>query len=99
MSSAKFAVTVPAETYAAMERARRKLGKSRSATVALAIEEWLRGLEASEADRRYVEAYLRQPEEVDDVRAVSAQATSHWSSWQPGASSRASERARRRGSR
>jgi hypothetical protein len=32
----------------------------------------------SEADRRYMEAYLRQPERVDDVRAIAAQATAQW---------------------
>lgn len=77
----KIAVTVPTATYEAVERVRRRLGKSRSATVALALHEWLRRLEVSDADRRYIEAYLRQPERVDEVRAIAAQATAHWEPW------------------
>jgi hypothetical protein len=80
-SSAKIAVTVPTATYEAMERVRRRLGKSRSAAVSLALQEWLRGLEVSDADRRYIEAYARQPERVDEVRAITAQATAHWEPW------------------
>ena len=77
----KIAVIVPMATYEAVERVRRRLGKSRSAAVALALQEWLRGLEVSDADRRYIEAYLRQPERVDEVRAIAAQATVHWEPW------------------
>jgi hypothetical protein len=109
MSFTKIAVTVPTSTYDAVERIRRRLGKSRSAAVAIALHEWLHGLETSEADRRYIEAYLRQPERVDEVRAVAAQATAHWEPWGSGKAdhSRAREpreqdrraRARRRASR
>ena len=80
----KIAVTVPTETYAVVERLRRRLGKSRSAVVALALEEWVRGVDLAEADRRYVEGYLRTPEAVDEIGAVAAQATSYWGSWSPG---------------
>ena len=92
----RIAVTVPTDTYAVVERLRRHLGKSRSAVVALALEEWVRHADLGDADRRYVEGYLRIPEAVDQTRAVAAQATSHWDSWSPGAPSRAAEpRARR----
>jgi hypothetical protein len=87
----KIAVTVPTETYAVVERLRRRLGKSRSAVVALALEEWIRGVDLAEADRRYVEGYLRTPEAVDEIDAVAAQATSYWYSWSPGEPSRAAE--------
>lgn len=87
----KIAVTVPTETYAVVERLRRRLGKSRSAVVALALEEWIRGVDLAEADRRYVEGYLRAPEDVDEIAAVAAQATSHWSSWSPGEPLRAED--------
>lgn len=80
----KIAVTVPTETYAVVERLRRRLGKSRSAVVALALEEWVRSIDLAEADRRYVEGYLRTPEAVDEIGAVAAQATSYWGSWSPG---------------
>jgi hypothetical protein len=80
----KIAITVPTEIYAVVERLRRRLGKSRSAVVALALEEWIRGVDLAEADRRYVEGYLRTPEAVDEIAAVAAQATSSWGSWSPG---------------
>jgi hypothetical protein len=80
----KIAVTVPTETYAVVERLRRRLGKSRSAVVALALEEWVRGVDLAEADRRYVEGYRRTPEALDEIGAVAAQATSSWGSWSPG---------------
>ena len=90
----KIAVTVPTETYAVVERLRRQLGKSRSAVVALALEEWIRAIDVAEADRRYVDGYLRTPETpeaVDEVRAVAAQATASWGSWSPGEPLRAAE--------
>ena len=74
----KIAVTVPAATWEAVERVRRRLGKSRNAAVALALQEWLRGLEEGDADQRYIEEYLRQPECIEEVRAIAAQATAHW---------------------
>lgn len=95
---AKIAVTVPTATYEAVERVRRRLGKSRSAAVALALQEWLRGLEVSDADQRYIEAYLRQPERVDEVRSIAAQATAHWEPWVEGeAQARGPHVERRRG--
>ncbi|HEX7843802.1 MAG TPA: hypothetical protein VF469_40285 [Kofleriaceae bacterium] len=80
----KIAVTVPTETYAVVERLRRRLGKSRSAVVALALEDWVRSADGAEADRRYVEGYLRTPEAMDEIDAVAAQATAHWDAWAPG---------------
>lgn len=90
-ASVKIAITVPAATYAAVERVRRRLGKSRSAAVALALEEWLRSVDLSDADRRYIEAYRRRPETLDELDALAAQATSHWSAWEPGRASRAAD--------
>ena len=85
----KIAVTVPTEIYAVVEQMRRRLGKSRSSVVASALEGWIRSARRAEADRRYVEGYLRTPESVDEIAAVAAQATSHWSNWAPDAPSRA----------
>lgn len=91
----KIAITMPAETYRSLEKARGRLGKSRSEVVATAVTEWLRGLDAGETRRRYVDAYLRVPEsrELDEVVAA---ATAGWSSWEPGAPSRAAEPKRRK---
>jgi metal-responsive CopG/Arc/MetJ family transcriptional regulator len=93
----KIAVTVPAPTYQALERAREKLGTSRSEAVALAIQDWLRGLEATEARRRYTTGYLRLPEtDRDATLAIAQVATADWPAWEPGPSSRAAERKRKR---
>ena len=94
----KIAVTMPAETYKALERARGRLGKSRSEVVAAAVTEWLRGLDANETRRRYVDAYLRVPESRE-LEGVVAAATAGWSSWEPGAPLRASETMPRRRAR
>lgn len=87
----KIAVTVPTETYLVVERLRLRLGKSRSAAVALALAQWVRDADLAAADRRYIDGYLRIPEAVDEIRAVAAQATSHWDTWSAGAPSRAAE--------
>ena len=90
----KIAVTVPTATYTVVERLRRRLGKSRSAVVALALEEWIRIADISDDDRRYAEAYLRIPESsaaLAEIRALAAQATAHWQTWSPGAPLRAAE--------
>jgi metal-responsive CopG/Arc/MetJ family transcriptional regulator len=90
----KIAVSLPADTFRSLEKARGQLGKSRSEVVAAAITDWLRGLDANEARRRYVEGYLRVPEDAD-APLVGA-ATSDWSSWEAGSPSRAAEKRRRR---
>ena len=90
----KIAVTIPAETYKAVERARRRLGKARSAIVATALDEWLRGQQADEAARRYVEGYLRQPETPEEIavtEAIAAQAVADWPPWDADQPTRAAE--------
>ena len=86
----KIAITVPTATFKAVERIRQRLGKSRSATISLALEEWLRRIDVGDADRLYVQGYQRQPE-ADDSWAVAAQASASWSAWDPGKPSRAAE--------
>jgi len=90
----KIAVTVPTATYTVVERLRRRLGKSRSAVIALALEDWIRATDVSDDDRRYAEAYARIPESpaaLAEIRAVAAEGTSHWQTWEPGAPLRAAE--------
>ena len=77
----KIAVTVPDDTYRALEKARDRMGKSRSEVVAFAIKEWLRGLEAGAARRKYVQGYLRQPE-IDGDHELVAASTADWPSWE-----------------
>jgi metal-responsive CopG/Arc/MetJ family transcriptional regulator len=94
----KVAVTVPTDIYAAIERIRQRLGKSRSAVVAEALETWTHSADASEADRRYIEGYLRTPENVDEIRAVAAQATAHWEPWGAAPPAQAARASRKRAS-
>lgn len=81
MNSAKVAVSIPAETLRAVERARRREGLSRSAVFAQAVESWLQGRTVGDADRRYMEGYLRKPERPDALAAVASAATASWEPW------------------
>ena len=58
---------------------RRRLHKTRSAVVAEALTEWLRNQDLPDADLRYAEGYLRQPEPADE--AVAAGVVAEWSRW------------------
>ena len=93
----KIAITVPVDTYRALEKARSQLGKTRSDAISIAIRDWLRGLDADAQRQRYVQGYLKRPEQPtpgDD--ALLAAATSDWAAWSPGEPSRASEPRRRK---
>ncbi len=94
MTAAKIAVTVPRETLLAVEKRRRVLGVTRSAVVTAALEAWLTEQTMTAEERRYLLAYLRQPESVEelrDARAVAKAVASSWESWDA-----APPRARRR---
>jgi len=78
-ATTKFAVSIPKETFAAVERVRKRLGKSRSAAVSLALEQWLRMADLSDADRRYIDGYRAQPE--DSTWAKTAAASTTWGQW------------------
>jgi metal-responsive CopG/Arc/MetJ family transcriptional regulator len=79
----KVAVSLPARTLRDLDAARRRLGRSRSAVVAQAVEAWLAAqAEPSEEDRRYVEAYLRRPERIADLAATAAGAVAEWEPWE-----------------
>jgi hypothetical protein len=70
--AAKVAVSLPAQTLARLERARKRLGATRSAVVARALDEWLATVEPSAIDRRYAEAYRRHPETAAEIAAAAA---------------------------
>ena len=80
-SVAKVAVSIPADTLKSLERLRRKQGRSRSAAVTAAIEHWIQAQELGEADRRYVEGYLRTPERVDDASNTATAVARTWERW------------------
>ncbi len=79
-SVAKVAVSLPSATLSSLERARRRLRKTRSSVVTEAIELWLRARPSEDDDRRYVEGYLRHPEAGEDAVARGVVAT--WGPWE-----------------
>ncbi|MSP26816.1 MAG: hypothetical protein EXR75_17075 [Myxococcales bacterium] len=84
MTAAKIAVTVPRNTFLAVEKRRRVLGVTRSAVVTAALEAWLADQTMTSEERAYLLGYLRQPEtqaELADVRALASAALSSWEAW------------------
>jgi hypothetical protein len=80
--TAKVAVSLPIATLRSLERARLRLRRTRSAAVTEAIERWLSSSEIGEADKRYVEGYLRRPERASESAAVAEAATREWDDWE-----------------
>jgi metal-responsive CopG/Arc/MetJ family transcriptional regulator len=78
----KVTVSIPAETLASLERIRRKLRKTRSAAVTEALIDWLKSRVVPDADRRYAEAYLRQPEDAPATAAIAAAVVAKWDRWE-----------------
>lgn len=73
-NAAKVAVSLPEPLYRALERARRRTGKSRSALMQEALREWLRrGVEA-DLLRDYEAGYRARPEGERDAEAALATA-------------------------
>jgi metal-responsive CopG/Arc/MetJ family transcriptional regulator len=72
--AAKIAISLPDELYRALEGARRRRGKSRSAAVQEAVREWLLRDARGELVREYEEGYRRQPESGEEVEAALAAA-------------------------
>jgi metal-responsive CopG/Arc/MetJ family transcriptional regulator len=75
---AKVTVSIPVDTLASLERTRARLRKTRSAAVTQAIEKWLRAENVGEADRLYVEGYLRHPEHGNEAAAVASAVAATW---------------------
>jgi hypothetical protein len=83
MTVAKVAVTVPEDTLRAVERRRRVLGMSRSAVVSVALESWLADQAMTAEERRYVVAYMKQPETAEEVRETTRVGAAAMASWDP----------------
>jgi metal-responsive CopG/Arc/MetJ family transcriptional regulator len=73
-SAAKIAVSLPDELYRALEGARRKTGRSRSAVVQEALREWLRRQVRGDLVREYEAGYRRIPEDAQEIEAALATA-------------------------
>ena len=87
MTVSKVAVSAPEETLRAVENRRRVLKMSRSAVVSAALESWLADHAMTAEERRYVVAYLKEPETAEEVRDTSAVASvvmADWRSSRPG---------------
>jgi metal-responsive CopG/Arc/MetJ family transcriptional regulator len=82
MKSARVTVSVPADVLDSVERARHRLRKTRSAVVSEALAQWLSSRNVSDVDRRYAEAYLRQPERAGPAEAIAAAAVHEWDGWE-----------------
>ncbi|MBW2523034.1 MAG: CopG family transcriptional regulator [Deltaproteobacteria bacterium] len=76
----KVAVTIPRELLEALDRERERLGASRSALVTAAVRQWLTRQGRADDDARYVEGYLRVPEQP--FGDIAAAALRSWEPWE-----------------
>jgi metal-responsive CopG/Arc/MetJ family transcriptional regulator len=70
----KVAVSIPEELYRAVERARKRHRKSRSAVMQDALRHWLRHEAEIALVREYENGYRRRPESRREVAAAEAAA-------------------------
>jgi metal-responsive CopG/Arc/MetJ family transcriptional regulator len=70
----RVAVSLPEPLYRALEGARRRLGKSRSAVLQEALREWLRRGVQTDLVRAHVAGYLAQPERTRETASALATA-------------------------
>jgi metal-responsive CopG/Arc/MetJ family transcriptional regulator len=68
------AVSVPDALYRAIEGARRRSGKTRSAVVQEALREWLRREAEAALVREYEAGYRARPEDAGEIEAALATA-------------------------
>ena len=73
-AAVKIAVTVPADLYRAVETARKRSARSRSAVVQDALRHWLRHQARAELVRDYEAGYRRRPEGKREIDAAMATA-------------------------
>lgn len=70
----KVAVSIPDDLYRAIEKARRRSGKSRSAVMQDALRHWLHHRAQVALVREYEAGYRRRPESRREVKAAQAAA-------------------------
>jgi metal-responsive CopG/Arc/MetJ family transcriptional regulator len=71
-SAAKVAVSIPDELYRALEVARKRARKTRSAIVQEALRDWLRRQVHASLVRDYEAGYTNRPEDAGEVEAALA---------------------------
>jgi hypothetical protein len=88
----KLAVSLPSETFKALEKARAKLKRTRSDAITTAIDHWLKTMVNEELDRQLIESYRRVPfVESPDDEAWTKLSLEGLGAWDPPEPSRASE--------
>ena len=70
----KVAVSIPDDLYRAVEQARKRHGKSRSAIIQDALRHWLRDEAEVALVREYEAGYRRRPETRREIKAADAAA-------------------------
>ena len=70
----KVAVSIPDDLYRAIERARKRHRKTRSAVMQDALRYWLRHENEIALVREYEEGYRRKPESRREIKAAEAAA-------------------------
>ena len=70
----KVAVSIPDDLYRAIERVRKRSGRSRSAVMQAALRYWLRHQAEVALVREYEEGYRRKPEGRREIGAARAAA-------------------------
>lgn len=70
----KIAISMPADLARAVERIRKRSGKSRSAIVQDALRHWLTEQDRTELVREYEAGYRRSPETRREIKAAEAAA-------------------------
>jgi metal-responsive CopG/Arc/MetJ family transcriptional regulator len=73
-AATKIAISVPTDLYRAVEAARKRQDRSRSAVVQEALRAWLRHQAHAELVREYEAGYRRKPEGKREVDAAMATA-------------------------
>ena len=73
-AATKVAVSIPDDLYRAVERARRKSGKTRSAVVQDALRAWLDHQANAALVREYEVGYRRRPESRREIKAATSAA-------------------------
>ena len=78
----KVAISIPKELFRAIEQARKKNRKGRSAVVQDALRRWLKEQQEARDIQRYIEGYRRMPETRREIEEAEAMARDSWAEWE-----------------
>jgi len=66
----KIAISLPKDDFKRIEEIRKELGSQRSAVVDMAIQFWLKSLDAAKEVERYEDGYRKKPESLEEIKAM-----------------------------